>query len=1085
VQLSSLGNLSPGSIASDLRADPRHAVLAAKQALIGDTERTRLFFAVDQFEEIFTLCRDEDERSCFIEALLELASEERCPAVVVIGMRADFYGRCATYPRLASTLQDHQGLIGPMGLRELREAIELPAAAAGLVLEPGLVDEILADIADEPGALPLLQHALLETWKRRDGRRLTLRGYQEAGTIREAIARTAEGMFETLPEDQQAIVKSVFLRLTEPGEGTEDTRRRVQRSELGSGRAEIAEVLDTLASERLVTLGPDTVEVAHEALIREWPRLRRWLDEDREGLRIHRRLTEDARTWEDLDRDPGALYRGARLQAASEWAERHPGDLNPLEQSFLETSRSTEQSEVEAVRTRNRRLRLLAAGLGVLLAIALASAGFALLATRRAEREAAGATSAALASDALETLDNQVDVALLLALEAFRRDDTPQARSALLAGVQRTVGLDRLFSADAGVYALAYSPDGRTIASAGLDGSIEFWDSRTGRRRGAPLKAHGKDVLDLAFSPDGRVLASGSQDKTVRLWDVGTRRRVGVLKSHSGTVYSVVFSPDGRWLASAGGDGNVALWDVRAKRRLDQIHVGEKSYDVTFNPKRNELAAGTSANTVRLIDVKRGVRRRAKLSLGRELGEQDEDYSLLDVTYSQNGRRLATASGDTTIEIWDPRNGEHIKTLGVETGHSDSIQSVAFSRDGRLLASGGSDRAVFLWDVDLGEELGEPLRVNGNWVESVVFSPDGRSLAVGGLDGTISLWDPEEHERAGVRHRLHTDDVNDLTFSRDGKVLATAGDDDVVRLWADHGTRALRPALRGHTDIVWAVDFSPDDKLVAGAGADGTVRLWPTSRKSPRGVALAHGKKGVRAVSFAPKGHLLATGGEEGTIKFWDSKTRKQNGKALRAYPGGTVYDLDFSPDGRLLASVGESSSVTLWDVEKRRKVAELEGHTDTIEEVEFSPDGSTLASGSTNNVILFWDVARREPISRPLAEHDNSIRALAFSPDGHTLASGSADETIIFWDVESHRRLGLPLKSHQDEVSAVAFDPTGRFLAASSYDSTYSLWSREFWTHDRKTLEASVCDKVARSLTRVEWEEFLPDEPYRRTCGG
>ena len=356
VRLSAQCNVAARSLLGDWRAEPAWLRLATRQALTDAPDGARLLLMVDQFEEIFTLCADEAERHGFIRALAALASEADSPAIVVLGVRADFYARCAEYPELVAVVQDHQVLVGSMTSAELREAIICPAARAGLALEPGLVETVLADVGEEPGSLPLLSHALFATWQRRQGDTLTIEGYRAVGGIRQAIGQTADAAYARLDPAQQEIAKDVFLRLTALGEGTSDTRRRASRAELLDGRdAEVVEVvLGRLAEARLVILDEDSVQVAHEALIREWPMLQGWLAEDREGLRIHRRLTEAAGEWEALGRDPDALYRGVRLAGAREWAEGRKARLNALEDAFLGASIDQERDEQEAVRRRNR-----------------------------------------------------------------------------------------------------------------------------------------------------------------------------------------------------------------------------------------------------------------------------------------------------------------------------------------------------------------------------------------------------------------------------------------------------------------------------------------------------------------------------------------------------------------------------------------------------------------------------------------------------------------------------------------------------------------------------------------------------------
>lgn len=388
------------SLAGDMASDPRSLHFAAKR-LTEDRGAPRLLLVVDQFEELFTLCREETERKAFIDNLLTAVAEETDgPTTIVLALRADFYAHCSEYPHLRNAIAKHQEYIGPMSAREMRRAIEEPARRGGWDFQPGMVDLFLRDVKGEPGALPLLSHALLETWRRRSGRTLTLKSYAASGGVGGAIAKTADMVFNRhLTLEQQIVARNIFLRLTGLGEDTQHTRRRVVLSELVLDPDEtpaVEEVLKKLADARLITTFENTVEVAHEALIREWPALQEWLDEDREGLKLHRHLTESAQEWEELDRDHGELYRGVRLAQAVEWAKENDGQLNELEREFLSASQiseAEEEAEREARRERelevtrelaeaeerrasertsaDRRMRRLAIGLSAVLLIAV------------------------------------------------------------------------------------------------------------------------------------------------------------------------------------------------------------------------------------------------------------------------------------------------------------------------------------------------------------------------------------------------------------------------------------------------------------------------------------------------------------------------------------------------------------------------------------------------------------------------------------------------------------------------------------------------------------------------------------------
>ena len=586
---------------------------------------------VDQFEEVFTLCRDERERVAFVNRLLDTAEQDRR---VIVVLRADFYGHCASHARLAAALEDRQALIGPMTEEELRRAIERPAEQAGLVLEPGLAEGILRDIVGEPGALPLLSHSLLETWKRRSGRMLTLLGYLQSGGVRGAIAKTAETVYaEVLTPEQKPLARNIFLRLTELGEGTEDTRRRVRVGELTPRReqaADIDEVLSVLVEARLLTVGEGTVEVAHEALIRHWPTLRAWLDEDREGRLVHRRLTEAAQEWETLGKDPGALYRGTRLAAATEWAEPHDDELNELEREFLNAARVAALSEVEAARRRNRRLRILVAALAVLLVAALAAGGFALLQRSDAQHKARVAQAGRLAAQSREAAGQHPDLALLLALEAGRLDDSIDTRGALLGALEHGSRIRAwLQGFDAPVIAAAFSPDGRLLATVTVKG-VTLWDTAKWRPIGPPLRpSQGSWEEGVDFSPDGRTLAIAGGQGRLELWDVATMKQLRDLADPAAATsdepaLSVVrYSPDGSVLAAgAKATNHVTLWATASGRVIGEPIIteppGAGAQSIAFSPDSKRIAAPGTPGTVGIWDVATGRKVGEPLAIGSE-----------------------------------------------------------------------------------------------------------------------------------------------------------------------------------------------------------------------------------------------------------------------------------------------------------------------------------------------------------------------------------------------------------------------------------------------------------------------------------
>ncbi|MGH8908275.1 MAG: hypothetical protein ACRD0K_17645 [Egibacteraceae bacterium] len=646
VRLAAVCKVAAESLLGDWRARPGWLRLAVRQALAGAPEEARLLLVVDQFEETFTLCADEAERRGFVLALAALAGEAGTQAVVVLGVRADFYARCADYPELVALVQDRQVLVGLMSLAESREAITGPAARAGLALEPGLVDIVLADLGEEPGSLPLLSHALLETWRRRADQTLTIDGYRQAGGVREAIGRTADSVYARLDPVQQAIAKEVFLRLTALGEGTEDTRRAVKRAELLGGREPepVEVVLDRLAAARLVILDQDSAQVAHEALIREWPLLRQWLTEDRESLRIHRRLTDAAAEWQAMDGDPGALYRGARLATAREWARGCGERLNDLERAFLGESCDQERDELAAARRRELRLRALAGTLAVLLVVTGAYG------VVFAQRQRNIATARLLAVQASANLDEQ-PLSLLLSLEALRLAPTiEETRDSLLRGLLEPHHSRLTLGHTNWVEGVAFSPDGKMLASASADGTLRRWDTATGDLIGQPLTGHVGSVLGVAVSPDGTMIASASEDKTVLLWDTATGQQIGQpLNGHTGTVIGVAFSPVSETLVSGGADKTVRLWEPATGQQIGPPFIGHTG-------------------------------------------------AVEGPAFSPDGKTLATASNDGTLRLWDVATGEQIAQ---PLGPSDRLWGVAFSPDGATIASASADYTIRLWPLAL------------------------------------------------------------------------------------------------------------------------------------------------------------------------------------------------------------------------------------------------------------------------------------------------------------------------------------------------------------------------------------------------
>ncbi|MEI5098703.1 hypothetical protein RB200_08580 [Streptomyces sp. PmtG] len=1055
----------------------------------GDT-----WLVVDQFEEVFTLCRDPGERERFLGRLLS-ARDPRHRLRVVLGVRADFYGHCLQHRELARAVRDASLPVAPMGPDELRAAIVRPAAARGLIVERALTARLIEETLDQPGGLPLTSHALLETWRRRQGRTLTMAAYEACGEVAGALARTAEDLCAQLPPHQRSVARRVLLRLITPGDGTPDTRRPVPRAEFETGEAGeagetreagetgeagssgaadgvvTAQVLDRLARARLITLDHDTVDLAHEAVIAGWPRLRAWIEEDRERLRCHRRLTEAAEAWRELGGDGGALYRGTRLATADEHfpeARAHP-ELTALERDFLTASTTARDQERRAAARVTRRLRRFTAALSALLVLVLTASLIAWQQSRDSDRERDRARAAQrvaqsrqLAAQSATLLGTDPDLAALLAVGAHRAAPTPEAASSLYAAAELPLR-HRLTGHEGPVLTVAFGPGGRTVATGGGDGKVRLWNAATGALK-STLSGHTGDVYTVAFSPGGRTLATGGADGTVRLWDTATGETRTTLARRGDAVFSMAFSPDGRTLASGGADGSVRLSRVATGRTRAVIggHTAEVS-GLAFSPDGRTLATGGADKAVRLWNAATG-RRKATLT-----GHTAE---VSQVAFSPDGRTLASGGYDRSVRLWHVGARRPYRTL---TGHTGEITSVAFGPDGRTLATGGADKTVRLWNPATGRTR-TTLTGHTAPVSAVAFAPGGRALASGGYDRTARLWSTTG-PRTSTALTDRAGPVSALAFSPDGRALVTVGDDGAARLWDVAGGRK-RATLAGRADPVLAAAFAPGGRTLTTVDDIRTVRVWDAATGRRRATLSGPGGV-VTVVALSPGGRTLAVDHAMEKVRLLDAATGAT--RATLSGHTGEITALAFSPDGRTLASSSGDRTVRLWDTATGRRTATLGGHTGGVTAVAFAPDGRTLASGDENETVRLWNTATGRTRTT-LTSHTGAITALAFSPDGRTLASGSgADRAVRLWDTATGRPR-TSLGGHAAPVRALAFGPGGRTLATGG-DGRTLLWRLALPTAARAA--RAVCAAVGRELTRREHAEYLPDRPRGPLCAG
>ena len=1037
-RVASLAGTAAESVRDSLLAEPASLSAVITKALDGQGAGD-LLLVVDQFEELFTVCRDQRQRDGFVRALLAAITGQAARSRVVLGIRADYYAQCTMWPELVAALRDNQLLVGPMNPDELRDVIVKPAEQAGAMVERALLATALAETSTEPGALALVSHALLETWRHSPPGRMTLAAYQEAGGISHAIASTADQVYASCDEDERQILRRIFLRLVALGEGSPDARRRVVPGELvvGTDPGTAATLVERLAQARLVTTDDGAVQLAHEALIKFWPRLAEWLAESRTDLRVQRRLAAAAAEWSRLGHDPAALYRGTPLAVARAWAERDAGltGLTGAEQDFLDASVAAQDAARTTTIRAARRLRRLVAALFALLAAVSIAGGLAAWQRGSALSAENAAISGQLAYESAELASVNPDAALLAALASWHARPTVAARSALLSTVACCATTQASLRGEPGtVYSVALAAGGQVLAAGGQDKAVHIWDTASGHQL-AVLRGFTGPVRAVAFSPDGALLAAGSADHTIRMWNTVRHTIVRVLAGDTGAIEDLAFDPGRAVLASASADGQIRLWNT-ATGQVDQVisQSGRERTSVAFSPDGRMLAVA-AGQTVTLWDVTN----LAHPHVASELA--GATTALTTLAYSPTGTMVAAGEANGDAELWNLA----ARTRTLLPKALSGSQGLAFSRDGTILLTAGSYRSLRLWNTASGQPAGsEPRRIPG-FTGTLAYSPASGTLALGGYLGSVQFWQapiPPFTGNAGavaglvliprttIAASVSGDDTlrlwsrdgrlgaaasvgakpHAIAVSPDGKLLAVAGNNGMVSVWTSHALTPVRPLRM--PSAVTDVAFSPVGSVLAAAtratvaicdASDGTCRL---------SVQVSGGK--VDAIAFSPDGGELAAVTSMGTVVIWDART---GGLLARAQPRtGPVNTLAFSPDGRLLATAGNDGDITLWDPVSLRRTGVLAGPVGSVEALAFSPDSQTLASGEDNRTILLWDMATRS-LTATLTNGPGTVKALAFTPDGDTLISGDSSHRIIAWDLN-------PAAVERDDCLMLARDP-------------------------------------------------------------
>ncbi len=1066
----------------------------------------RAVLFIDQFEELFTQLNPE-KAATFINLLDSAATSENGRVILVFAMRSDFISNCATFPRLNALVNQQFVQIGAMLPDELVSAIAQPALRVGLQIDPDLVAQIINDMQGEPGSLPLMQFALKDLFdiQQEKGRDITLTrvGYLERGGIRKALERHADKTFSDFNMEEQELARSIFTGLIEIGRGTTDTRRTAIFDELVPSKAkahEIENIVRKLADARLITTdeiaGKDTVTISHEKLIEAWPWLKKLVNENRDVIALQNEITEDAREWDEHNRDSSYLYSGGRLLGAQDKIRNNKVHLSGLSEQFIRAALAKRQ------RTRITTFGLISA---IILALTVAVFVFQSQATQNknladiadqnrllalenldksvkaqqeaeaarveAENQARVARVGELAAQSVALRESQSVYSLLLGVEAFRLQDTLRTRTVLFDNLNGNSRVVQYFSDQPQILeGVAYSPDGRIVASSGFNEAIILWDLKTGKQLSVLRSDNPAPIRTVAFSPDGQLLAAGDDKNQIVLWDMKTLKTLGEpLSGHTDTIRGIAFSPNGKTLASASADHTIRLWNVVDHQPIGEPFTGHSDivYSVDFNPDGKMLVSGSVDRTVRLWNVE----------TGKQIGDPLTGHTgyVKSVAFSPDGQLVASGSTDESIILWDVASHKMIGQPLI--GHTGEVRCVTFSPDGKTLVSGSADKTIILWDVETRRPATEPLKGHMERVVGLAFSPDGSKFASVGDDGFTILWYATPHTPLGERVTKHTDAVTSLAYSPNGKMLASASNDHSIIIWDDQTGQPIGDPITSYDERVTSIAFSPDSKTIVSGFADGMILVWDVNTHTPIGAPLLGHSGIITSLAYSPDGTVLASGSSDNSIILWDPKTFQPVGNPLVA--SSAVRSLAFNSRGDLLAAGYGSKGILLWDIKSPQPIGEpLGDKTSGGFSLAWTSDDHLLVSGTSENTVILWDTKTRQQDGSPLLGHTDAVTNVSISWNGHILASGSSDDTVIFWDFASRQPMGEPIKMDSGRLTTMIFNPVKDRIVLGSTDGSVT-----FADLDPQSWIEKSCARAGRNFSKSEWELYFPNDPYHITC--
>ncbi|OKH34173.1 hypothetical protein NIES2101_39415 [Calothrix sp. HK-06] len=994
--------------------------------------RRRLLIIVDQFEEVYTLISDAAERKLFIDSLLNAV--ENIPGLtVVLTLRADFYGEALFYNRFADALIGTQFNLGAMNVDELRLAIEQPAKNINVELESGLTERLIHAVSESPSDLPLLEFALTQLWDKQYEGKLTHQAYEEIGGVETALPHYAEAVYGKLSVTDQKKMQQIFIQLVQPGEINADIRRLATREEVKDNW----ELVTKLADARLVVTNhnevteTETVEIVHEALIKNWRRLRKWMREDGEFRRWQEQLRAAVRQWENSDRDTGALLRGKPLAFAENWLLERLSELSTFEQRFINFSIKLRDKEQKAkIAAKRQAIIMLTVAL-------LATFIFACVAVaQRHQAQVSELKTLVSSAKSLLNSENEVEASLtaLKSIQSLKNFPTldSKARTKFTAEILEILNPIRQYNQLDGhqsyATSVAYNADGSLLASASDDATIKIWQ-RDGKLL-QTLKGHKDNVFSVIWDKNSQILVAASFDQTITVWrrlEEGLFETKPVIRiSEPDEVWGVALNSQSNILATSTKSGQVKLYSLDGKLIKTIAAHNSKIWSVNFSPDGKIATAGAD-NLIKIWNIEGTLLTTLK-------GHTDQ---VLSVNFSPDSKSLVSTSLDRTVRLWDI-TGKLLHTF--EEAHPEEVLDARFSPDGKYITSAGADNKLMVWDIAQKREL-YSFKQRGGKISEIIFSPDGKTIASASDDKTVKLW--------RLKGILPTLEGTCFSISPDNKTIAIGNDEGIITLQRHNKTLQIN----AHKGKIVKVIFNHTGNSIASIGTDNQIKLWNLEGKLLKSWQGHSGNSilpynPIQDISFHPNGKILATiGGIDKQVNWWNLE-----GTLIKNWQDDNkITSIIFSSDGTL-ATAG--AVVKLWSQEGKL-LRTLQGHTENITSMTFSQDGKYIVTASNDKTVKIWQNNGTLLQNLP---HPNNVYSVAISPDNQLVVTSTIDKTIHFCSFDG--TLLHTIAELEDVVNEVGFSSDGKMLAFADLNKV------TLWNLDLNYLQRQTCNWLGDYLT-------------------